>query len=223
MNFLSICQKISSLSGMHGAMLDVSSTRDLQLQISTGVNESWTFLQNYRKDWSFMIKQAFFTCSQGEEVYVPYNVLPSVPDVGIEDLGTYRRDGIFLNNKELRYVDVFSYPYLDNTTETKPTWFTVEPRTNNLYLELPDAEYDFVIYYRKEIQDLFSGVTPNTNEPELPENYHSILVYAGLVSFATYIGNPELYMKYSVMYDQMLGSLMREYLPSRKMKRRSMI
>lgn len=223
MNFLEICIRVNKLSGLHGSMTDVESTRDLQSQIANSVNEAWTFLQNYRKDWSFMINEHEFSCEQGEEIYVPYDALPTVPDIGIEDLGTYIKSGIFLDYRPLKYIEVYDYPFLDNTVEGKPTWFTIDPKNNNLYLDLPDDTYDFVIYYRKEVQDLFTGSDPNSNTPELPENYHSILIYAGLAAFAVFIGNPELYGKYQVMYDQMLGSLMREYLPSKKIRSRSII
>jgi len=204
-------------------MTDVASTRDLQTQIANGVNESWIHIQNFRKDWSFMIKQHNFTCTQGVEKYVDYDIDPLVPQTGITDLGTYRRRSIFLDYKPLDYVDVNQYPYIDNTVEGRPTWFVVDPKNNDLYLDLPDDNYDFVIYYRKKIQDLFEGSTPNTNEPELPENYHSILIYAGLASFAVFIGNSELFSRYQLMYDQMLGDLMREYLPSKTIRSKSII
>lgn len=225
MNFLDICIRVNKLSGLHGQMSDVNSTKDLQAQISNGVNESWIALQNLRKDWSFMIKRhQTFTCTQGEEIYVDYNANPAVLDVGIEDLGTYKRRGIFLDHEPLKFIEAARFPFIDNTKETKPKWFSIDPKNNDLYLNLPDDSYTFDIYYRKEVQDLFTPAsTANTNEPELPSNYHNLLVYAGLSSFAVYIGNIELYNKYELMYQQGLGNLMREYLPSRRIIQRSII
>lgn len=170
-----------------------------------------------------MIKQHNFTCTQGVEKYVDYDINPLTPQVGITDLGTYRRRAFFLDFLPLKYVDVNTYPYIDNTVEDRPTWFVIDPKNNDLYLDLPDDDYDFVVYYRKQIQDLFDGATPNTNEPELPENYHNILIYAGLASFAVFIGNSELFSRYQLMYDQMLGDLMREYLPSKTIRPKSII
>jgi len=221
MTFLQICQKISQLSGLHGSMTDVISNKDLQNKISNSVNESWIQLQLLRKDWSFMIKRHAFTCQQGIEIYKASS--STEPEVGIEDLGTYIRDSFFLDHKPLSYVTSKNYPYIDNTVEAEPKWFTVDPRTNDLYLDLPDSAYVFDVYYRKSVQDLFSGSTPNNNIPELPEGYHSILVYGGLSSFAAFIGSPELYGEWTLEYEKILGSMMREFLPSKKINQRSII
>jgi len=222
MDFLSICQTVNKLSGLHGQMTDVDSTNNLQNKISEAVNESWASLQNYRKDWTFMIKRhQTFTCTPGVEMYPTYDA--SVPDVGIEDLGAYKRRGFYLDHKPLEFISAAVYPTIDNTQESQPHWWTIDPRTNDLYLDLPDDNYTFDIYYRKAVQDLFEGETPNYNEPDLPPNYHNILVYAGLASFAIYIGNVEMHGKYELEYQKLLGSLMREFLPTRRILQRSII
>lgn len=232
MNFLEICQRVSGLSGMHGTMNDVTTTKDLQKQIALGVNEKWKSLQNLRKDWSFMIKRHTFTCTAGEEVYIPYNATSPPYNVGIQDLGTYRRRGIFLDNKPLTYISPDVFPFIDNTTGGKPQWFAIDPKNNNLYLDLPDDSYTFDIYYRKKVQDLMSdSIDPNgtpisdanQNWPDLPEQYHDILVYAGLAAFAIYIGDAEKYQEWSIEFEKIKGSLMREYVPSRTIKKRSII
>lgn len=227
MNFLEICQRVYSLSGVHGNMSDVSGTIDLQDKVSHGVNESWISLQNLRNDWSFMIKRyQGFNTIQGKEIY-------TTAEVGIEDLGVYLHEGVYLEHKPLRHLNADEYPLVDNTKEVKPTWYTVEPSSNDLYLELPDDSYNLDIYYRRVVQDLFvqldnpsDPLNPpslNSNTPNFPESYHSILVYAGLAAFAQYIGNPEMYGKWNLEYEKGLGQLMREFLPYKTMRRRSFI
>ena len=227
MTFLEICQRVYSLSGVHGYMTDVDGVIDLQNKVSQGVNESWIALQNLRSDWSFMIaRQQGFSTVQGQEIYTP-------TEVGIDDLGVYIHEGIYLDNKPLLHINVDEYPRIDNTKEDKPEWYTVEPSSNNLYLDLPDGSYNLDIYYRRTVQDLFvqlenpeDPLNPpsiNSNTPNFPESYHSILVYAGLAAFAQFIGNPEMYGKWNLEYEKGIGQLMREFLPHKNIRRRSFI
>lgn len=224
MNFLEICNRVNALSGLHGSMSSVTSTTDLQRQIANCVNEEWINLQNFRKDWTFMIKRhQTFICTPGQEAYSTTDPGGGVGYMNIDDLGTYRKRGIYLDNKQLRYVYPNEFPTIVNTTRSKPTWFTVDPKDNTLYLDLPDDAYNFDIYYRKQVQDLTVGSTPNTNIPELPVNYHEILVFGGLASFAVFIGDGDKYQKWNKEFLRMRNMMMREYIPSVMMTRRPLV
>ncbi len=227
MNFLDICKEVNKLSGLHGSFTDVNSTKDLQTQIAVGVSERWKTLQD-DYDWTFMIKRhTTFTCTQGEEEYIPYNASPSVYDVGIQDLGLY--SSIYEDNKKLVRVPWTSFPTIDNTVEGEPKWYAIDDRTNNLYLSLPDTSYPFDIYYVKTVQDLFltwnntAATTANQAIPDLPINYHSILVSMGLSSFFNFIGDIRKEARWELKYREELGTLMREYIASKRIKARSFI
>ncbi len=233
MNFLEIATKVHSLSGLHGTYTDVTSSKQLQRKISESINETWIALQNYSKKWTFMIRRhQDFTCTQGVEIYPASD--PGSPEIGIEsDLGVYIKDAFFLDRKPLMYVTPAEYPYIDNTEEDKPKWFTIDPHNNAIYLDLPDGPYDFDIYYRARVQDLFEPVEDtdnqgeylnvNYNEPELPLNYHHILVYGGLSSFAAFIEDRAVAAKWELEYQKGVAELMREYIPSERIRTRSII
>ena len=65
------------------------------------------------------------------------------------------------------------------------------------------------------IMDADKSVTANF-VPDLPDQYHDILIYKGIELFAIHIGNSELYQTYSKEYHKQLGVLMRTFLPSRE-------
>jgi len=233
MNFLSICQRVNSLSGLHGTYSDVESTKDLQRKISEGVNEQWIALQNLRSSWTFMIRRySLFNCTQGKETYTVAEVF-TLADEDQDTLGTYIKDSFFLDHEPLIYKNPEQFPYIDNTTESKPTWFTIDPHNNTIYLGLPDDAYNFDIYYRAQVQDLFTAqpdpanpgefFSPNLNIPALPENYHNILVYAGLAAFATFTQDSGMYQQWQMEYEKGLGQLMREYVTSQRIRTRSII
>jgi hypothetical protein len=227
MNFLEIAQKVHSLSGLHGSYSDVTSTKQLQKKISEGINETWIALQNLSKKWTFMIRRyQGFTCTQGVETY-------TTTDVGITDLGVYIKNSFFLDRKPLVYVTPEGFPYIDNTDEDKPLWYTIDPHNNDIYMDLPDTGYDFDIYYRAQVQDMLLSVEDpanpgeylnvNYNIPELPPNYHHILVYGGLSAFSAFIEDAALYNKWELEYQKGVAELMREYIPSEKIRTRSII
>ena len=219
MNFLEICQRVNTLSGLQGSFSDVSSTKDLQKNIAEGVRQGWISLQNFRKDWSFMIKRLqSFSSTQGQEVYTVAQVFSALP-VGERDLGNYRAEGFYYNNRPVKKLRIGQYPLIDNTREGAPSWWIVNPSNNDLYINLPDASYTYDIYYKRKVQTL----TENTDEPLIPEQHHNILIYLGLMNFAVYVGNSEMYAKNDEEYKKELGTLLREFIPSKDVTQRPIV
>lgn len=208
MTFLDIVNKMNILSGIQSTISDTAATVGIQSVIVQCAQDAWIQIQNYRKDWTFMVGTTSFLTVQGQEVYTPAEVfVSSNPDL----LGIYIEKMIIYDYRALRYVTPAEYPFIENLTEGKPSYFTIEPSNNYIYMNLPDGEYTIEPYYIKTPQILVSS----TDTPNVSVRYHDLVVYKGLELLATYIGNPELFQKYSSETSVLMGAMMREYIPSR--------
>ena len=222
MNFLEICQRVNTISGMHGSMTDVTSTKDFQENIAQGVKDAWVSIQTYRKDWSFMHRKwDDFYAYQGRAHY-PCVGDATEPAVSAfpSDFGSFQREGgLILEYKVLSFKTHDDFHLTDNTVESRPRWFTFNPLNNDLHLELPDDTYNIKIFYQAIPQTL----TANADVPALPPAYHNIILYGGVVNFAAFVGNPELYNEYNMKYNIEIGNLVRDFVPFRKIKTRSLV
>ena len=209
MNVLQICQNIDAASGIQGTISDTVNTSGIQTVIVNAARDAWLFIQEYRKDWTFLIDKTHFITVAGKETYVPSEVFANESE---EDLGFYIRNRLFHEHRPLAFVTAEEYPYIDNTKEGKLRWYTVEPSSNTLYLSLPDDAYRVDVYYSKAPQILADA----TDIPFISERHHQLIVYKGLELFCNYLGNSEMEHKSAHMADVLMGGLMRQYLPQKR-------
>lgn len=210
MNFLELCQKVNLISGIQGSITDTNVASGIQGILVEAVRNGWLTIQNHRKDWTFMLDNVEWSTVADQEVYTPAEVFASHSDG--ENLGHYVKGRMMYEYTPLRYIHPYSYPLIDNTSTGPPDWYTIESSDNRIWMNTPNDSYVLTNYYWKQPQVL----TASTDIPDLPDQYHDILIYKGIELFAIHIGNSELYQTYSKEYHKQLGVLMRTFLPSRE-------
>ena len=211
MNYLKICQTVDTLSGVQGTINDTANPTGIQAVITESVRDAWLFIQGYRRHWTFMVDRVYFNTIPGQEAYTPAEVFANETE---EDLGVYLREQVFHDHKNIPYVEIASFPYIDNSQPGRVTWFTVEPSSNNLHISLPDDNYRLDLYYTRDSQVLEAS----TDVPKLPKRYHQLIVYKALETFSTYLGNPELHAKSAQQSDTLMGGLMREFINQKSVR-----
>ncbi len=108
---------------------------------------------------------------------------------------------------------------LENTEVGKPYYFTIKPNDNSLLFHPLDVNYEVALRYYKTPQIL----TDNLDVPRLPQAFHTLLMYKGIINSAVFFSSQELYQYAVIRSEQMMGQLMREQLPELKMKFRSLV
>lgn len=208
MNFLEICQTVDTLSGIQGSIADTASTLGIQSVIVESVKEAWLLIQNYRKDWTFMIDTTHFSTVPNQSEYTVAEVFTNDPT---KELGMYLKDKMFYENRPVPFAEYSEFPYIPNTQSGALRWWTYEPSNNIIHLSLPNDIYRLDFYFIKNSQVLVNSV----DIPELPERFHQLIVYKALELLNTYLGNAEMTAKASQQYTRLLGSLLRVYIEQR--------
>ena len=90
-----------------------------------------------------MIDRVNFNTIAGTEIYTPTMVFANELT---EDLGIYIKDKVFCEHRNVPYLPIDDYPYIDNSVEGAIKWFTVEPSSNNLYMSLPKEVCEIEIF-----------------------------------------------------------------------------
>lgn len=208
MNALTIAQTVYKRCGLHGTLESFEAPVGPQ-QVATveAVKEAWAHIQTLRTKWTFMDSYTTFTTTSGITSYATSAIMSGASE---DNLDYIHIGGVIYNRQPLSKVDWRAFLYVDNSVPAEPNWYTWEDATSTLFMNIPDGAYDITVRYHMLPQELSAG----SATPRLPTKYHYLIVYEALQEMATYLGNDEVYTRYSTKHDEMLGELMRNYIPS---------
>lgn len=216
MNYLQLAQAVRSRVGLHGTgPSSISGANEAEQLILDAVRDAWIDIQNMRKDWKWMRAQAILQTTAGTTDYSVATILPS----SYTRFSHWRKDTFYMkkdgsNYSPLTFVeyDNYVYHFQNNTAQNVPEYYTIKEADNSLIIQLPDDTYVFKIDYQKSAQEL----TTETDTPELPLQFHNVVMYQGIEKYSAAIASPEVFQKYAQDYARAIGDLMRHQLPSRK-------
>lgn len=214
--FLEMCQNVHEMSTIQGTISTVEATSDppyLARLVASSVRKAWIYLQVRREDWLFMRKSHsnFHLGSSPKTSYTPTEVFTNV---GVtNDLASYYpapMGSVFYGTKGLAYIPFLSLPLIENTVAGEPRWYSFDA-SNNLHINLCNADYYLTVYYRRTPQVLSS----NTDSPFIPSEWHELIEYEGLKSFLLKHGNYEIWQEYEEKANTLYGRLLRAFVPQK--------
>jgi hypothetical protein len=197
MNFLALCKRTRQECGIAGSGPSsvLNQTGELQ-RIVSWVAQSWIELQTARQDWDWMRKEWSFETVIGQSVYAPSAFAPTpVTDMNfiLEDTARIYRQSIGIADEQ--YIDFWDYDSFRDTfmygphQNNRPSVLTVRPQDRAVLVgDPPDDVY--VIYgdYMARAWELVN----NTDEPDIPENFHMAIVYRAMRKYAAFENAPEV-------------------------------
>ena len=213
MNFLQICQEANRLASMQGTVSDVTVTTGYQVNLINHVVNAWVNIQNYRNDWPFMRSSGTFNTVAGTTSY-------TLSSEGISDLKrfaylTYEdSNGNQVRIKKISY-DEYVLRNIDQRSNSAPTVFAEDLVDRHIiYMNPPDDAYTITVHYYTEPVEL----SADSDIPKLPVSYHNLIAYMAAMYMCHEYGNANLYDKNRESADHMMGNLLRDHLPSKRMK-----
>ncbi len=225
--YLQLCQKTAQESGTVpniGDPTSVSGQTDERLQrVISWVDRAWREIQMLRYNWGWLYSEFSGNTVNNQQRYTAANMGIStrfgrwhIPKRTGRDLYTVYKTSegqsteVFLN--VMKSWDEFYRTYLVGSaaTETgKPQFMAIDPNRKLVFHPTPDGDYTIRGAYYKSAQTL----SANTDTPEMPEEYHDMIMYKALLALTIFDEAPAQYPGWITEYDKFLNSLMDEQLP----------
>lgn len=197
-----------------GPTTTANQTGEMQ-RVVEWIDSAYEAVQNLHSTWDFLKTEFSFQTISGTANY-------SKTGVSLTELGSWKTDSLrcyltatgVSDEQELDYVpwDEFRYHYGRGTQSTltgRPSVFTVKPDSSLHFWPIPSAIYTITGEYFKRAQTM----SADADEPIIPQQFHSIIVWKGLMYYGAYTGADEKYTHGQNEYRMVLGKLVKNQLP----------
>ena len=190
-DFLQLCIDVSRESGAVGrAPTAVTGQTGRQEKVVSWVREAWRQLQLSQANWAFMRAQFTGTLSVGVASYAAVTLgVTSRFGSWIGDQPDYRPMSLYdptIGIKDETSITEITFEQwrrsydIGEQTLQKSTRYCISPDRMLRFGAIPDAAYVVRGEYRKSPQVLAA----NTDVPDMPEEFHSIITWAAIMLMA---------------------------------------
>jgi hypothetical protein len=215
MQFIQMAQMVRQNIGLQGtgpSTITATGAEGVMIQM---VKDSWEDIQNHKADWKWMRESVAFNTVVGTATYIPTTIFGP-----IHRFQSWYKDTFFasVNGKKVwipfRDYDYFRYVHINDTVRTAPNEFTIRPKDYAFIIQAPDLIYPIEAHYHKSNQSLVNA----TDIPEMPIDYHRLIVYEATARYALSIALGHIYDLYSQKAVELWGELLREQNPRKAFK-----
>lgn len=218
MNFLQICQRVREKTGITGTTATPTTTIGQVGELGRlvhWVNEAWEEIQNMQDSWMWMRDSFTFQTVVSTEAYTPATAgLTAFREWRPETLRCYlTASGV----SDMQWMLGWDYPMFRDYYEFgaisqqtgRPMYFAIRPKDKALLLgPPPDAVYTITGEYQKSA----TLMALDADIPEMPTQYHMLIVHAALMKYASYENAPEVMMMASRDYSNAMMRLCQDQL-----------
>lgn len=215
MQFITMAQEVRKRVGLQGtgpSSVDATGAEGLMISL---VKDTWNDIQNKREQWKWMRSSKTSNLSVGVTEYTPLTIFG--PNNRFK---SWYKDTLYITKDSKKHwipfmeYDAFIYKNINNITNNPVSEFTIRPYDYALIINPPDQMYVFEIGYKKSNQVL----TLATDVPEMPSDYHDLIVYETVARYSLSIGMAHIYQEYTQKAEDLWGDLYREQNPKRLFK-----
>lgn len=176
-DYLALCKQFRAKAGIAG---NGPTTTLLQtgeyLRIIDWIRDTWTKIQNDPHDWKWMWREYSQSITAGISDYT----LTNVQKIHKKTFTVYKTSIGATDRQYLNYVDWNTYQQTYPTSTNvpgRPSIVTRKPNGDLKVWPTPDDTYTIDFEYQKTPQIL----ADNTDTPELPAEFHEIILYLALI------------------------------------------
>lgn len=219
--FLQLCIDASRESGAVGrAPTAVTGQTGRQEKVVSWVREAWRQLQLSQPNWAWMRTQFTSTLNIGQSSYnaLGFGLAADRFSSWVGDQPDYRPMTLYdptIGIKDETNITEISFEQWRRSYDIgeqilqKSTRYCIAPDRTLRFGAIPDKAYTVRGEYRKAPQVL----TANSDVPELPEEFHSIIVWAAIILMAKHDESPTGLQAAVDTYRPMLYQLQASQLP----------
>lgn len=221
MNYLQLAQRLSSEVGASGVgPTSVLNQTGMNLRLVNWINTAWLELQGLHNTWNWMRQKFQWETVAGTGDYLPTTLTNQLTGDLLTDLRYWYKDTFRCQKKSLGIVDeqwlveweyyVFRNTYRFNLqVNGRPVVFGENPQGKAIMLgQIPDDVYLITGEYQQKAWSLAA----NDDVPDIPEEYHLILVYKAMQYYGLYEAAGEVLQRGQLQYQALLTQLEHEQL-----------
>lgn len=222
MNFLQLVQELRRQSGVAGGstiatVLNQTGTNQLMVN---WIADAWRELQGLQDTWNWMREPFTFETVANTGDYLPTAITNTLTGDLMSDLRYWHKDTFRCQKKSIGVQDeqwlveweyrVFRNTYRFNVQVAgRPVVFAIKPNGKAVMLgQIPNDVYEISGEYQKKPWNLAA----DSDEPDMPEAYHMLLVYKAMQSYGMYEAAGEVVQRGQAQYQRLMNQLEREQL-----------
>lgn len=225
MSWLQLVNRVRHEAGASGADLtSLGGTLSAEnTRIKEWCNEAWIDIQRLHAQWQFMLSDFSFTTTIGLGVYTAATLSTPITAFKNWKLDTFRAYNTaagFPDEQLLPYLPFASFRnmYLFGdmrTTQTRPTFYSVDQSKALRLGPLPDAIYTVNGQYWRLPEGFAADTdTPQGTAPAFTEDYHMLIVWKALESYALFESAQEVLTRALREGTKVLSRLQIDQLPT---------
>ncbi len=223
MNRLELCQALCMEAGIPYSNFTTTLNQTGEYARVVGwIDSAWRRLQTKHRDWGWMRQSTSWTTVDGTAEY-PLGTGAGTVGVLAANFGmwadrTFRNYPTAVGNTAEIFMSATGYDLWRDTylyggtraARSRPVEFAIGP-SKAIYLgPVPTSGYTVTAdYFRAP-----TAMTADTDEPDMPEQFHMILVHRAQMFYGAYESAPEQYQHGEVQYRAMLADLEADRLPA---------
>lgn len=194
--FLELAQETRALSGIGGTgPVDVETASGIEGRIVNYVKNAWIDIQAHPKNWKWMWGRYLAPSPGGAPLQTIANIreytLTSVKSVRVSSFRSYLTATGTTDRQRMTWQDWRNFERATGVvdeTAARPIRVTRDPSGKLVVYPKPDAAYSIEFEYFKRAQIL----AVNGDVPELPTDFHQLIVYEALKRFGKAEDAPEI-------------------------------
>ena len=221
MNYLQLTQRLARECGVSGVgPASVTGQIGEASRLVNWINDAWVELQGLHNTWNWMRKPFAWETVAGTGDYLPSAITNTLTGSAMTDMRYWYKDTFRCQKKSIGIQDeqwlveweyyVFRNTYRFNVqVNGRPVVFAENPQGKALMLgQIPDDVYIITGEYQKKAYSLVA----NEDTPDIPEQYHMIIVYKAMLSYGLFEAASEVIARAERQYQNLLTQLEHEQL-----------
>lgn len=217
MNFLALVIALKNECGVTGTdPTDVTGLTGELNRLVNWINQAWLDIQNAHPDWRWMRTSTSVGTTASDDTYAT-SEFSSVTNFSEWLTDTFRCYLTATGRSDEQFLVYLPYDqwrdYYDFGSQTtvteRPQHFTVAPNNDIRLGPIPNGAYTITGDYQKSA----SSLSVKTDEPGLPSQFHYIIVYRAMISYALYESAPEVLARGRGEFNRWMSRLETNQLP----------
>lgn len=221
MNYLQLVQQLRSEVGASGTgPATVTGQIGMAQRLVSWTNTAWLEIQGLHNTWNWMRKPFSWVTVAGTGDYLPSAITNTLTGNVMTDMRYWYKDTFRCQKQSIGIQDeqwlveweylVFRNTYRFNVqVNGRPVVFAENPQGKAIMLgQIPDDVYIITGEYQKKAWSLAS----DADEPDMPDNYHMLIVYKAMQYYGLYEAAAEVIQRGKEQYQALLTQLEHEQL-----------